>query len=303
MSGNQLKALVLLCCIGGAGQTYANSEEIQGDSSGYWSSGVMIGQKGDIATRGLFIPTKEMTFLLGSEPGSGDKNYTPEKMQVSTYEQSVFDQLQGLPANEPVVLRYVHPFPLNPFHWTQSKYFVTTATVAGQPFEQSQSYQKFGYHFHQPTSQHQGAYESGQKSGKVVHVSRWGLVFGKTCTAYLHEGGTKQVVVTKYRDNSSYKFNPETMTNEKVTEKEPYQDTMSVPNISTLNIYSESGCKFAEDAAISMVPVSVHHSRKLMEIWNAHELTIHSMKVSPNKPPYNHADEQQKGDFQYPRGY
>ena len=279
MSRTKLGAFILLCCAGGATQALAGSNDVHGDPSGYWASGVLVGQKGDIATRGLFIPTKEMTFLLGSEPGSGSKNYSPDKMQVSTYEQGVFDQLQSVPADAPVVLQYVHPFPLNPFHWTQSKYFVTKVSAV-RPFEELQSWEKFGYHFQEPEHTHHGAYESGQKSGKVIHVSRWGLVFGKTCTAYLHEGGTKQIVTTKYREYTTYKYNPETMENEKVVEREPYEETQTVPNISTLNIYSESGCSFAEDAAISMAPVQVSYSKKLFEFWNAHELTIHSMKVT-----------------------
>ncbi|CAM3482295.1 hypothetical protein [Parendozoicomonas haliclonae] len=247
--------------------------------SGYWGSGVLVGQKGDIVTRGLFFPTKEMTFLVGSEPQSGNKGYPPETLNVSTYNQSVYDQLQAVPAEQPVVLRYVHPFPLNPFHLTESKYFVTDVNAVNQTFEQTPSYQQHGYAFDASDAGHHGSYEAGQKSGKFIHVSRWGLVFGKTCTAYLHEGGTKQVTVTKYRDESSYMYNPETGLNERVTERRPYEDTITVPNVSALNIYSEAGCRFAEDLALTMTPVTVKHSRKIIEIWNGHALTIHSMQA------------------------
>ncbi|MGB0361061.1 MAG: hypothetical protein ACPGEF_06620 [Endozoicomonas sp.] len=123
----------------------------------------------------------------------------------------------------------------------------------------------------------------GKKSGQVIHVSRWGLVFGKTCTAYLHEGGTKQVVTTKPQTGTAFITNPNTGQAEIITVDNYYKDTITVPNISSMNIYSEADCCYAEDLVSGAMPVSIEYSGKLFEIWNAHKLTIHSMTANPEQ--------------------
>ena len=255
-------------------------ETIQGNEQGYWSHGMMVGQKGEIASRGILFPTHEINFLVGAENYSGVRSYTPLKTMVSTYDSRTFEMLQQMHADDSLVLFYVHPFPLNPFHWTQTKYFVYRAGLAGRKFETTDSFRQFGYRFQEPSYSHHGITESGQKSGKIVHVSRWGLLFGKTCTVYLHEGGTTEVTETKYREMKDWEYNPRTRKNESVIRHEAYDDTRSVPNISLLNIYSESGCRYAEDAALSMAPVSVNYSKKLFEPWHKYKLTIHEIMVS-----------------------
>ncbi|WP_067515650.1 hypothetical protein [Endozoicomonas ascidiicola] len=248
---------------------------------GYWGSGVLVGHKGDVVTRGLLFSTKEMTIQVGANHSANGKHYPSETLKVSTYDQFVYDQLQSVPFDQPVVLRYVHPYPLNPFHLTESKYFITSVQLAGQSFEQTESYRQYGYRFDNPSGEQRGSYEAGQKSGQFIHVSRWGLVFGKTCTAYLHEGGTKQVTTTVPQSGMASVTNPATGQSELLAVDSYQVDTMTVPNVTVVNIYSEAGCRYAEDLTVSMMPVLVEHSGKLFEIWNAHDLTIHGMTAKP----------------------
>ncbi|MCL6269188.1 hypothetical protein M3P05_04420 [Sansalvadorimonas sp. 2012CJ34-2] len=221
--------------------------------SKYWSTGIAVGQVGNVCHRGLVVKTKEMDFYEGGGTKSGNERFHPIRTQVSTYSDEVFSSSVKASPDQAVVASYVHPFPLYPFHWTESKYWIQKIEPVKSNFAETESYRKFGNQFTQPPGVRHGLYGKGMKRGQIRHVSRWGLFFGKMCTCYLHEGGM------------------ETITEDNITTQQS--------KVTPLNIFSDKGCQFAEDAVRSESTVSVGYSQKLFDIWNAHPHIVQSIRV------------------------
>ena len=227
-------------------------------TSKYWSNGIIYGQFGNACRRGLIVKTNEMDFFEGAGTTQGDERFMPTRTPVSTYDDDLFSDAQQSSPDEPVIVSYVHPFPLYPFHLTDTKYWIQKIEPMKRSFTETESFQEIGNQFIQPKGVRHGLYGQGRKRGKIRHVSRWGMFFGKMCTCYLHEGGMEKI--REKAGNKSYV-------------------TTQRPKVTPLNIFSEKGCKFAEDAVSSQATVSVGYSQKLFDLWNAYPHIVRDIKV------------------------
>lgn len=226
---------------------------------GNWSSGILVGQKSEASKvfheRSVFAGgrTMEGKFLLGGFQKGGDQ-FHRQVMRVSFHDENVFQQYLDLSKNQTVILEYSHIHNWDPFYTTLSKYIIRKIT----PMKTTPLKKKF----YKPSEQYvEGLKAESQKSGRIVHVSRWGAL-SITCTVYLHQGGTKVTNVKASSGKDSRANIP-----------------LSTGNIIVMVAYTEKGCQFAEKVAQRGYDVTIDSSEQFFEIWNHYTWVIHSMKI------------------------
>jgi hypothetical protein len=111
-------------------------------------------------------------------------------MSLSSYKTDVYKQLAAKTIGTDVILEYSYKHRmLNPTHWldTQSTRYLVQKVSFLQPFHRTAAFKKYGFLFQVPDGTMRGHRDERTIKGHVHHVSRWGYVGGKTCTAYVYE--------------------------------------------------------------------------------------------------------------------
>lgn len=250
-----------------------------------WSTGFVIGKKSQSSKKLSIIlsRTKEGIVQMGAFDDPKAKNFPPQSLSVSFHSSRIYKKFKKLDGEKTYVFRYRHIHILSPFHLTRSKYIVMSIEPFSD-FNQSESYEKFGEAF-EDFFQAEGWQSADEtRSGRIVHVSRWGFL-GTACTVYLHEKGFKEVKEyhTSYVDGIGKTLVKKALSDKMDYSTSPsmtYHTVKQVANINSMNVYTEDGCRFAEDVALSGRNVDLRTSTQFVEIWAAHPIIIHSMSLS-----------------------
>lgn len=224
-------------------------------------TGIMVGKYHHVRETGNVIIGTHMDFDLGSGLGnrtdcrsiSDDSNiqstdeyqYTAKRMLVALHSKTGKGTVLGLPRTTPVVFKYVKSLPFNPLNWIHSKsrFYVYDAARLSCSFEETTSYKKFGDSFNDTSGESRGAADQGFKYGRIVQVSRWGILT-KRCTMSLHMG--------RPVSNGQATMMP-------------------------MNIFSEEGCRYAEDLATSGTPAWFDTSTKYVDFFQGNRRIVHKI--------------------------
>ncbi|UYM17772.1 hypothetical protein [Endozoicomonas euniceicola] len=255
------------------------SSPVLDSASGYHQEGLLIGQLGKVEESGLLIKGVNINFLLGGG-FSQDRLYPtkPFALSVNSKHNPAYQKLISTPFNKQIIVRYLSSPPFaHPLFWL---YYGASALVTDvsslADFKESASFHAFQCVYKDEQNLEFSNYGNSVRSGKFVRVFRWGTFGSKVCTADLHEGGekveTKQVAHKKYdgtdeKGNAKYRMEYSTVSEKK-------------PNINHLNIYTEEGCKFAEDVLRANKDVRVKVSTKYFAFFNWYPDTIHAIDVN-----------------------
>ncbi|WP_354022126.1 hypothetical protein [Endozoicomonas lisbonensis] len=256
----------------------ALSSPVLGRDTGYHQEGMVIGQLSRVEISGFFIKPVVINFLLGGGI-SLDRFYPTKQFQFSVKDKlnPIYNKLVNTPPNKQVILHYVSPIPLSaPYMWLfyGASAFATDVSDVSN-FTQSDSFNSYGNFYKDESYIGFGSYGVSVRSGKFVRVFRWGSFGSKLCTADLHEGGEKiekKYVYDRVYTGSDQKGQPQYRTKTRTIHEKK-------PNINHLNIYTEEGCKFAEDALAANQNVTVEVSTKYFPLQDWYPDTIHSIRT------------------------
>lgn len=223
-------------------------------------TGIMVGKYHHVRETGNVMIGTHMDFDLGAGLGnrtdcrtaeessiqnSDEYQYTAKRMLVALHSKTGRGTVLGLPRTTPVVFKYVKSLPYNPFNWIHSKsrFYIYDATRLTCNFEETTSYKKFGDSYNDTSGESRGAADQGFKYGRIVEVSRWGILT-KRCTISLHMG--------RPVSNGQATMMP-------------------------MNIFSEEGCRYVEDLMISGTPAWFDTSTKYVDFFQGNRRIIHKI--------------------------
>ncbi len=303
----KLCAAVFTSCLAVNGSSHAGKDPIQGNVQGYWSHGVVIGSLVRTGTEDNIWPNKDVVILAGAYRRKL-KTGVPT-LNLSPYSKNVFSELEKkvkkyienpVEHSKRVALHYLHPHPLNIYHSNRDMYWVINHTELQNDFSKSDSYHNYGYEFVDESPRPCKAY-SGQLNGKIFHVSRWGFK-SKVCTIIMEEDQLTDVnprfPTDSDSDSDSDSDDNFSRTSSPSRTTQPYYHNHSDRSVSThgkikkrsalheqytLNIYTEEGCKFAEDAALHQAQVLVDYSSDCLPTWNWYSRRIYKIQVLNEK--------------------
>ncbi len=307
----KLCAAAFTACLALSYSCHAGKDPIQGNAQGYWSHGIVIGSLADTGITGCILPSQELLIYSGIHHRA--LRQRRQILSLSTTSPSVFSVLQKkaqehveAPANHSkrIALHYLHPFPLNKFHRNKSQYWVTSQSELKHSFTSSESYKKYGYEYEDDTPPPCHSFK-GVVHGKIFEVSRWGIM-GKVCTISLEENRVTEVHVSipeeYHSSGTSTGFGQNTFggsssdgentISTSQTSQLYLQDTFgthdrivhdTMHTRFNLNLYTEAGCKFAEDAILNQANVSVYYTTDCMPTWNWHSRRVYKIQVSDEK--------------------
>ena len=258
-------------------------DPVKGNAKGFWSHGLILGSVAETGTYGCLWPSHEVKLHTGTFLRRRVKDRTEQ--YLSTYNRTLLENLESkarkyktqLTTDTPakkntVAFHYIHPFSLNIFHRNQSQYWITSQETPARKFSETRSYAKHGLKFEEDAAPPCHSYK-GVRHGRIFHVSRWGMT-SKVCTIYLEEESVTETTISTPEPITGVSFGsnsqgqPQTRIHTGVHHR---QEPDTKHERYSFNVYSESGCQFAEDVALSLSSVSVHYTTDCCDpSWNWH---------------------------------
>ena len=293
-----LRLFAMCATVSAAFVVYAGGDDpVKGNEQGFWSNGFVLGTVFDAGTKGCILPSGEIKMYSGHYVRKVTSRR--KKHYLSTYDKNVLDRLEekalGYMGGETgggnkVILSYVHPFPLNILHRNFTNYWVTDVQDLTTDFSQTPSGQKFAQDFEFAEEQEPPCSTSkGRIVGRIYHVSRWGLK-SKVCTIYFQEERLTEVMesipehidttlsVSPSRDEKSSPFSVSSSASTYYRQERDFKHKSH-----GMNVYSETGCQFAEDAFKSQVSVIFTYSNDCCPLWNIYSGRVLKMRVLKKK--------------------
>ncbi|MCB9229596.1 MAG: hypothetical protein H6618_08290 [Deltaproteobacteria bacterium] len=297
---------------------WGHTDHVKPGESSAWSTGTIVGKKIKSAKRGMIFATTEADILFAQpDYQDGDRSEQnllgSKKMAVSTQDRSVKQALSDIRTDEAVVLTYKYKaYPFNPsrlIDFEESRYLIE-AVSKPRAFKESKSYKKHGGDYQFPEGR-RGYYDESTVEGTIYHVSRWGKIGGQACTAYvhvpkeltyslldkvqLHHSSVFQhvlsaslqaaatigsIIIAQHMGfTPSVSLSHHSNSNHTSTESYKVIRKQGLTQLS-MDIYSESGCRYAEDLAKSQESVSIDYATSYFwQFWHWHKNTALRMRL------------------------
>ncbi len=233
------------------------------NNDGYWASGIIVGtMSSKILNNPEFIASGEAEFLAGGGGTRQMNKFPPEYHQVTVEKEEMREKLSNMDQRSlkrPVVLRYGYPFIQWPPFGVEMTYLVSEIDSVTS-YRKTNSYRDFADGARE-TKPLDWLFTSGGKvGGLIIHVSRWARwPYQHRCTIFIHRGGMREESREQYYQNTVPYTDPKT--NELKTRQETRMQmvTEKVPNVVIMSTFNEDICSYAEDAAVSLTPVTVEY--------------------------------------------
>ncbi len=215
------------------------AKDIQNNGPHY-GQGIIIGRPLKASESGLFIKTWELEINKGGF--QDNNNYLGTTFHASTEDPTTFNIFPKLDSTKTYVFAYTHKNPVD-FEVEESNLQVmgvqpllTNFAASGLPAEVTSKVSNPGW------------YSSGNRSGRVVQVERWGAIT-TDCTIRLNLGGLGGQGHEHEENTVDFLAN------------------------------DDEACTYAENVAMYGLDVEITYTQDMVEIWEMTPYRIHKIRV------------------------
>lgn len=243
------------------GKMIVGTNPVQKNSE-FHASGIFFGRPIKTSKRGIIWDTYEARVNAGSIQNSF---YLGISREVSMESEELFNQFNSLDSDTTYIFHYEQP------HWINPEIEETHLMIRKiEPMSPELPFEFTGV-TKASEIEKTGRYSTGERSGKIVLVKRWG-VWDIDCSVELNMANLGITTPESALVNPNLQGGGANI--------EGWSSIIGLNNSIVFSVYSEEGCSFAEKALKSGRDVVIHYSEDVIEWWDKYSRIIDEIKLA-----------------------